>query len=196
MKKSLSFFSLIAMLLFTSSCAKENIKPLSSNSFLSYTSSLYDITSRLTTPNDISTFLPVENFNPYEDAIADVILKQNRSGFQEFNLNLLSLKTVGVDFPDELKGLIKSCQLIASVRSETNNTKYVLATYNPEADNLANNFTIDISPEDFTSFTKENALTYYSFVVDFHSPPANENPVFVRYRISVDYESHIQPLKK
>ncbi len=196
MKNSLFFFCLTAILFFTSSCKKEELNlSRSGSSSIAYNSAQYDITSRLSPPNQISSFVVVENFNPYEDAIADAVLKHKDSGFQELNITNLKFNSVGIRFTSlaNTDQLIKSCLLVAIDRSSADTKKYVLAKYDQDSDNFTANFTIDISPEEFISFTKENALNRYalvdySFIFEFNTPPTEEELTYISYSINLAYD--------
>lgn len=196
MKNSLFFFCLTAILFFTSSCKKEELNlSRSGSSSIEYNSALYNITSRLSPPNQISSFVVVENFNPYEDALADAVLKHQDSGFQELSITNLKFNSVGIRFTSLVNTdqLIKSCLLVATDRGSTDTKKYLLAKYDQDSSSLSANFTIDISPEEFISFTKENALNRYalvdySFIFEFNTPPTEEELTYISYSINLAYD--------
>ncbi len=196
MKKSLSFFSLIAMLLFTSSCTKEDL-PIRSNktdsmSYQSY--SPFNLYAHLTKPADKSTYIPVDNFDPYEDAFAEQTLERQESGFQELTIDNIYFESIGLDLFGKAKDLLESCQFVAYIPGSTT-PAYLLATYNPEESNSSDNFQIEISAEDFTTLVKENRSLVYYFRFEYKEEPPLQNYSFleVRYYMRMNYDYTLLP---
>ncbi len=195
MKKSLFFFSLLAMLFFNSSCKEElPISSTGSKSLNYKSSSPHSLYAHLTRPEDKRTFIPVENFDPYEDAIAEQTIERQESGFQELMIDNIHFKSVGLDLSGTAKDLLESCELIAYPFGVPS-MDYVLATYDPTASNFTDNFQLEINPEEFTQVLKANRSLVYYFRLEFKEEPPIQDPSFiqVRYNMSVNYDYTILP---
>ncbi len=202
MKKSLLLFCLTTIFFFSSSSAKEDsFKPFILNGFLENRSSLQDATSHLTKPDDVSTFLTIEDFNPYENAIAEHDSLELSSGayyldpirstkIKRFSLGLLAGISYNTfeSFSAEafhwspLIGITSSYRLTNTLRVHLDLTQRMAFGKTRDIKHLETNPTLEGSIDDWTHKQALSRLVIYETPLSISYRSNTSNPFFRAFR--------------